>query len=106
MQKTKKDWEKLLKRDLIQFPPHGREYHTPDTLIISVITKKNKYRRTRTFGGLYSATITFYEDKKYNDKFKVEFLSYLKKPFSIKFDEIQEINFKYLNQSFKPWKPK
>jgi len=33
-------WSDILKRDLYRFPPGGREFHTPNNLIITNSVKK------------------------------------------------------------------
>ena len=91
MQKVK--WSNLLKRDLVQFPPSGREYHTPDNLIITITTQKKVRERHFTFGGHYSSTLYFHS----NDAISVTFLSPIRKPFTVLQKDIVRVVFTYMN---------
>jgi len=93
---SKKDWIKLLKRDLAPIPVvYGEPYqYTPPEHLIITITSKNKYRRNYTFGGpIWSAILDFSDD----NHLIISFLSPMRKPQRIKWNKVKEITFQYLS---------
>jgi len=88
-------WAELLIRDLYRFPPDGREYHTPDNLIITVHVKKQKVTRHYTFGGHYNATLYFHK----NSIIDVTFLSPLKKPFTFSTKNVVKVTLNFSQKS-------
>jgi len=98
MKKTRSEklkWISILKRDLYRFPPRGKEYCTPEDLIITITTQKKIKKRHYTFGGHYSAILNFSE----SSKLEVTFLSPVRTPFSIKWDDIIEITFRHISET-------
>lgn len=97
---TKNEWIQLLKRDLIKMPEHDdehmNEYTTPENLIITVTTK-TKNRKNHTFGGpVWYAIVNFSDEK----KLKVSFLNPLKKPYTIDWIKVNEINLYFISSEY------
>jgi hypothetical protein len=79
---------------MIQFPPRGKEYITPDTLIITITIRKKSQNRYYTFGGPHWTGELFFSD----DEMYLSYLSPLKKPRTIKYEEIVEITFRHFGE--------
>ena len=90
----KSRWISILKRDLHRFPPRGKEYITPENLVVTITAQKNIKKRHYAFGGPhYIATLDF------SDSFglSVTFLSPMRKPFFVKWDDIISITVKHIS---------
>jgi len=87
-------WISLLKRDLYQFPPHGKDYCIPENLIITITARKNIKKRHYTFGGPHYSAILNFSDPL---ELEITFLSPSRKPFFVKWGDIIEITVRHIS---------
>ena len=95
MTTSKFDWVNLLKRDLIQFPPRGNEYHTRENLIVTIRVRRGNRNRQFTFGGPHWSASLYFS----RGKIRLSYFSPLKEPKTILTKDIVEVVFNYLKMT-------
>ena len=89
---TAHPWVKILQDNLIQFPPKGNEYHSPENLVVTIKVKKMVATRQYTFGGPHWSGSLYFSEK----EIALTYLSPLKKPQNIPIESIIEIGIRYI----------